>query len=80
MNTFECVQIFKDVPIYGLFTTGLGGSLFLKISASSTPNSVILSHGNSRDGGAQTGWIPDDRMVHILNDQEIVVIKNRWDK
>ena len=74
------MKTFKDVPMYGLFTTGLGGSLFLKISVSSTPNTVILSNGNVRDGAAEVGWIPNDRIVHILNDQETVVIKNRWGK
>ena len=66
--------------MYGLFTTGPAETLFLKISVSSTPNSVVLSGGNSWRGRGATGWTPDNREVHILNDLEIVTVKNRWDK
>jgi len=65
-----------------LFTTGPADTLFLKISAGSTPkfNSVLLSDGNGWGGSASAHWTPDRRQVHILNDREIVAVKNRWSK
>lgn len=62
---------FGKVPLYGLFTTGPGNNIYVKISISGTPNAISLNYRRSN-------WIPDNRLGYFLDSDEILKIKNIW--
>ena len=63
---------FSEVPLYNIFVTGPADTLFVKIANVSPRNAVFL---NDRC----PTWFPDNRVVYLLDEEHVLVTKNRWD-
>ena len=71
MKNFDMKTMkFGEVPMYNIFITKPSNALFIKIGNGSPYNAAFL---NDRC----PTWFPEHRIVHFVDDEHILVVKNR---